>query len=116
MTNKQSENVWKYMSEAKFNYWKYSYKVLSMAGTTRMFVRNRKSLYEIKYEEQSDIQWLWLPISHFKSKKLDSNARLYVWNNRWTGETEVAVLQEVKNYEQVEELRTVRYGEIVMNN
>lgn len=111
MAKKQSENVWKYMSEAKFAYWKYlGYKVLRMTGTTRMFVRNRKSLYEIKYEEQSDIQWLWLPISHFKSQKLDSDtARLYVWNNIWTGESEVAVLQEVKNYEQVKQLSKLNY-------
>lgn len=105
MAKKQNENVWEKISEAKFANWKYSYKVLSMIGTTRMFVRNSKCLYEIKYEEQSDIPWLWLIMSHFKSKKLDSDtARLYVWNNIWTGETEVAVLEEVKNYEEVKQL------------
>lgn len=104
MAKKQSENVWKYMSEVKFSYLKYSYKVLSMTGTSRMFVRNSKSLYEIKYEEQSDIPWQFFPISHFKSTKHGDTARLYVWNNWWTGESEVAVLQEVKNYEQVKQL------------
>lgn len=104
MAKKQSENVWKKISEAKFSYMKFSYKVLRMTGTTRMFVRNSKCLYEIKYEEQSDIPWQWLPISHFKSTKHGDTARLYVWNNSWTGESEVAVLQEVKNYEQVKQL------------
>ena len=105
MAKKQSENVWKYMSEVKFSYLKFSYKVLRMTGTTRMFVRNSKSLYEIKYEEQSDIPWQFFPISHFKSEKISDTARLYVWNNMWTGESEVAVLQEVKNYEEVKQLK-----------